>query len=81
MRSAHVSVMSRRAQRNKIAPRAISIYMVLRVVCIVYDLQVLYGGGGDALDLFSLGTRLDAMNLAGKVTGGYIKTAPHACLV
>ena len=55
--------------------------MVLRVVCIIFDLQVLYGGGGDALDIISLDRAPMEECLGGKVTGGYVRRAPHACLV
>ena len=81
MRLAHVSARSRGAQRTKIAPRAISIYMVLRVVCAVKHLQVLYVGGGDALDIISLDRASMEEYSGGKVTGGHVRTAPHACLV
>ena len=56
--------------------------MVLRVVCIIYDLQVLYGGGGGhALDIISLDRASMDECLEGEVTGGHVRRAPHACLV
>ena len=55
--------------------------MVLRVVCAVNHLQVVYGGGGDALDVISLDRAPMEECLGGKVTGGHVRRALHACLV
>ena len=55
--------------------------MVLGVVCIIFDLQVLYGGGGDALDIISLNTGPMEECSGGKVTGDCVRRALHACLV
>ena len=41
----------------------------------------MHGGGGDALDIISLGTGPMEISVAGEVTGGCITRALHACLV
>ena len=43
--------------------------------------STVWGGVGDALDIISLDRAPMEECLGGKVTGGYVRRAPHACLV